>query len=433
VEHPGRAGDADWWRDHLAGVPLPRWVPVQQRFPTPTEPDVAAAVRRELKRPDVRRHLRPGARVALGIGSRGLAGLAEIVIAAIAALREAGCEPFVVPAMGSHGGASAEGQLAVLAGYGVSEQALGVPVRSGMEAAELGRLANGMPVYFDQIALGADLALPINRIKSHTSFRGPIESGLAKMLVIGFGNHLGAEAIHARGYRRFAANLLEARDLLLPQVPFRFGIATVENAAGEVARVEAVTAEALAEREPALLREAKALLPRLPVPDPDLLIIDLLGKDISGVGIDPGITGRYAGALRNEVAVERLVVLGLTPASKGNAIGLGLADITTEAVADAVDLDATWINATTSTSLAAARLPIAMPSAREALRLALRTCGQPDPERVRGVWIEHTGALEEVRVTEALATELEGAEGVSQFGPPVATTFGPEGALREFG
>jgi hypothetical protein len=408
-------------------------VPVRQRFPSPREPDLAAAVRRELDRPEIRRHLRPGASVALGIGSRGLTGLAEIAAATVAALREAGCEPFVAPAMGSHGGATAAGQTALLAAYGVTESALGVPVRSDMGATELGRLANGMPVYADRIALGADLVLPINRIKSHTSFRGPVESGLTKMLVIGFGNHLGAQAIHARGYRHFSDNLLEARDLVLAQLPFHFGIATVENAAGEVARVEAVTAEALAEREPALLREAKALLPRLPVPDPDLLVIDLLGKDISGVGIDPGITGRYAGALRNEVAVERLVVLGLTPASKGNAIGLGLADITTEEVADAVDLDATWINATTSTSLAAARLPIAMPSAREALRLALRTCGQPDPERGRGVWIEHTGALEEVRVTEALAAELDGGDGLTQLGPSVATTFGPDGALREVG
>jgi hypothetical protein len=294
-----------------------------------------------------------------------------------------------------------------------------------------------MPVYFDRLALEADLVLPVNRIKSHTSFRGPVESGLAKMLVIGFGNHLGAQAIHARGYRTFAANLLEARDLLLPRIPFRFGLATLENAHGAVSRLEAVAVEALPSREPELLAEAKRLLPRLPSDSLDLLVVESIGKDISGLGMDPGITGRYAGGLAGEVTVERLVVLGLSRASRGNAIGLGLADITTADVADAVDLDATWINATTSTSLAAAKLPIAMPSAREALRLGLTTCGQPDPERVRAVWIEHTARLDQVLVSAGLWRELEGRGDLERLaevepifdldGRAVAGTFGAGG------
>ena len=408
--------DAAWWQRHLADVALPDWIAVRQAFADEREPDLAAAVRRELGRPEVQVELTRGARVAVGVGSRGLAGLAEITRATIEVLLEAGCEPFIVPAMGSHGGATADTQSALIAGYGVTEANMGAPLRSSMDAVEMGRLANGMPVYFDRAALEADLVVPINRIKSHTSFRGPVESGLAKMLVIGFGNHLGAQAIHARGYRSFADNLLEARALLLPQIPFRFGLASLENAHGAVARVEAVTAAALATREPGLLLEAKRLQPRLPADQIDLLVVGQIGKNVSGLGMDPAVTGRYSTGLSSEVEVERLVVLGLTPESRGNAVGLGLADITTAEVVAAVDLDATWINATTSTSLSAARLPIAMPSVREALKLGVKTCGQPDPTRLRAVWIDNSSRLDELRVSEGLWRELEGRAEFERLG-----------------
>ncbi len=424
-----KSPDRAWWTRHLASVPLPRWVGVRQRFPREREPDLAAAVHRELDRPEARSALTPGAKVAIGIGSRGLAGLFELTKATVEVLTEAGCHPFIVSAMGSHGGATADGQQHLLAGYGITEDALGVPVRSSLEVAELGRLANGMPVYFDRLALDADLVLPLNRVKSHTSFRGPIESGLSKMLVIGLANHAGAQAIHAYGYDRFAANLLEARELLLPQVPFHFGLATVENAYGEVARVEAVSAASLPAREPELLLDSRRLQARLPTDDLDLLVVSELGKDVSGLGMDPSITGRYAGNLVGEVRAKRLLVLDLTSASGGNAIGLGLADVTTERALLKVDLAATWINATTSTSVAAARLPIFMPSDRTALQLAVKTSGEPDAARIRAVWIRNTSSLESVLVSEGLWQELEGRgdlEVQSGKGP----SFDESGALE---
>ena len=249
------------------------------------------------------------------------------------------------------------------------------------------------------------------------------------MLVVGLANHAGAQAIHAYGYDRFAANLLEARELLLPQVPFRFGLATVENAYGEVARVEAVSAASLPAREPELLLESRRLQARLPTDDLDLLVVSELGKDVSGLGMDPSIIGRYAGNLVGEVRAKRLLVLDLTSASGGNAIGLGLADVTTERALLKVDLAATWINATTSTSVAAARLPIFMPSDRTALQLAVKTSGEPDTARIRAVWIRTTSSLESVLVSEGLWQELEGRgdlEVQSGKGP----SFDESGALE---
>lgn len=397
----------DWSRWHsLLDMPLPEWLRVEQLFSSEAEPDVAAAVRRELARPDIAPLLRPGFSVALGVGSRGLASLVPIVKTTVRVLREQGCEPFIVPAMGSHAGGTAEGQTELLAGYGITEAKVGAPIHASMETVSLGRLGSGLPVYFDKLALAADLIVPINRIKAHTSFKADIESGLSKMLAVGFGNHRGARSLHSQGYANFAANLVEARKLILKKTPFVFGLATVENAHHQVAHLEAVRATELSEREPELLELAHSLMPRLQFEALDILCVYEAGKDISGLGMDPNVTGRYTSPIAGTLSVNKLVLFNLTRESKGNAIGLGMADITTEKVMKRLDLEATWLNAVTSTNVQAARLPLFMPTDETALKLALKTCGQPDLDKLRAVWIKNTSELSHIYLTKALLSEV---------------------------
>ena len=423
--------DADRWRERTADTPLPELRRVRQTLDAAAESDVAGAVRREFSRPAIRAQLRPGLRVALAVGSRGLAELGTLVRTAIAEVQAAGCSVTIVPAMGSHGGGDADGQRRLLAEYGVSEEALGVPVDARTDVVEVGRLGNGMPVFASTVARDHDLVVPINRVKSHTSFHGPVESGLTKMLVIGLGKRAGAQAIHARGYRTFAANLEEARDLALAAYPFGFGLATVENAVGGVARVEAIAAAELVAREAELLAESKRRMARLPFRDLDVLIVERAGKNISGLGMDPNVTGRYAtpGMLPegDELRVTRLVLLSLTPESEGNAIGAGLADVVAQRVAEAFAPDPTYTNATTSTSLAAARLPIVMPDDATAVRLALRTAERP-LDALRIAWIRDTSHLETFAASEAALAEALAP--LAPLGDPERLEADADGALR---
>lgn len=413
----------------LVDVSLPRWVPVRQMFPAPIEPDVAAAVRRELARPEIRSAFQPGMKVALGVGSRGLASLRTLVATTVTVLKEADCEPFIVPAMGSHGGATAEGQQEVLAGYGVSEATVGAPVRSSMETVQIGQV-DGVPFYFDRLALGADLVIPINRVKPHTSFRGPVESGLLKMLAVGFGKHAGATALHSAGFGRLSLRLDAARDILCTHTPFGFGLATVENAAHQVALVEAVPANDLATREPALLDLARGWMARLQFDRLDVLVVGAIGKNVSGTGMDPNVTGRSATGLPGTLEVAKIVVLDLTPETHGNATGLGMADVTTERVIEQLDLDATWINGLTSTSLANARIPIFLPNDQLAMQLAVKTCGRADPREARIAWIHSTMELEHIYVSEPLWNDIQDDSAFVLDGEAEAMPFTSDGMLQ---
>jgi hypothetical protein len=420
--------DRDGWQS-LAEVPIPHWVPVRQKFDATREEDVAGAVRRELARPDIQEHLQPGKSVAIGVGSRGLASLREIVAATVTVLKEAGCEPFIIPAMGSHGGATAQGQIATLAELGVTETTAGAPMRSSMEVVEVGRLPGGTPLYFDRLAMQADLVIPINRIKPHTSFHGQIESGLVKMLAIGLGKHAGAVALHAEGFDGMSERLCEALPILQANTPFSFGLATVENAYHEVAQVEAIPSNRLLERETALLGQARRCMARLLFDELDVLVIREIGKDVSGTGMDPNVTGRSATGASGTIHVNRIVVLDLTAHTAGNATGLGMADVTTERVVRALDLHATWINALTSTNLPSSRIPIFMPNDRLAIAAALKTCGKSDPAQARVAWVQNTLSLDAIRISEPLWKEIADRPEFTQAGEPSQLPFDHEGNL----
>lgn len=414
-------------------LPLPRMVRVRQRFPAVAEPDVAAAVARELRRPEVADRVRPGQRIALGVGSRGIARLAEIVGAVVRELKALGADPFIIPAMGSHGGATPAGQREVLATYGVTEEAMGVPIVADMDTVQVGETPGGVPVWFSRPALEADAVLPIGRVKPHTDFHGTVESGLCKMLVIGFGKHRGATRIHQEGFARFHEVIPAAARVVLDRVPVLGGLAIVENAHEEPARIEFVPAGRILAREPELLEEARRLMARLLFDSIDVLVVDELGKDISGAGMDPNVTGRYVAAhMRGGTpAVQKIVVLRLTERTHGNATGLGVADVTTRWVVENIDYQKTWTNVITSTELAGGRTPIWMPSDREAIALAVKTLNGVDIRSPRIVRIRNTLELKEIWLSEPMWLEERHRIDLEALGDPQPLPFTPEGQLRD--
>lgn len=416
----------------LRDVPLPKLRPVRQRFDDTRLDDVAAAVREEIAKPAIAGLVTPGARIAVAAGSRGLDQLPALVRATIDGLKALGADPFIVPAMGSHGGGSAEGQAALLAKLGVSEASMGCPVRSSMDTVELGRLPNGLPVLMDREAMSADGIVVINRVKPHTSFTGRIESGLAKMITIGLGKHLGAESCHAMGFGVMEENVVDMARLKIEATPILFGLASVENAYDKVRHVEAVPAAEILTREPALLEMAKANMPRILFNPLDVLVVDEIGKEYSGTGADPNITGRPSTTfVKPELRVGKMAFLRLSPKSDGNANGIGLCDVTTRAVFDAMDPAATYANAMTSTVLNGAKVPPMMDSERLAVQAAIKTCNAADPARLRLVRIPNTLHLGTLLVSEALAEEVAGDQ-LELAGPLQEWNFDADGRLAPF-
>ncbi len=389
---------------------FPNMVRLRQSFDRTVVADIPGAVQTELKKLGLEQRIRPGQRIALTGGSRGVANIALILKTAVEYLKSLGAKPFIFPAMGSHGGATAEGQAAMLAHYQVTEAFTGAPVLSSMDTVEISRTRDGVPVYIDKNAFGADGIIVINRIKPHTKFKAPIESGLMKMMVIGMGKQKGAEYYHKAAIQyTFPKIIVDAGREVLKKAPILCGLGLVENGYDQTAAVAAVLPEALEEREKELLVLAKKMMPRLPFNEIDLLIIDEMGKDISGTGIDPNVTGRnrdIIGVFPHPVNVRRLFVRDLTPSSGGNATGLGLADLTTKRLVDKIDRISTYMNCITGISLEKAAIPMHFETDRECIRVALGSVGLTPPERSRIVRIKNTLQLDEVEVSEVYKDEI---------------------------
>ncbi len=386
---------------------LPRWALVRQPLEASEVGDVAAAVSNAIA--SVANRLPPHGTVCLALGSRGIDRIAEVARASVADLRRRGLDVFAVPAMGSHGGATAGGQLAVLASLGITPESIGCEIRSSMDTVLVGQ-AGDTPVYVDRhAATEADLIVPINRVKPHTDFSAPIESGLAKMISIGLGKQHGANVFHARGFPTFSELVPAVTELSLARLPIRFGIALVENGHARLARIEAVPAERLLERERELLRDAYQLMPRLPTTTLDVLIIDEIGKDISGLGMDSNVVGRYYDSLTPPPAIQRIVVRGLTEATEGNAVGIGLADVVLRRAATAMDAAKTYMNAITAKTPEGARIALTVETDREAVDVALACCIGVSPEAARILRIRNTKHLEWLYASEALVADLSEA------------------------
>lgn len=407
-------------------------VRVRRKLAEPGLGDPLGAARSELRAIGLERWVKPGQRIAVGCGSRGIACYAQIVKGALAALQEAGAQPFIVPAMGSHGGATAEGQLAVLAAAGITTESMGVPVVASMDVVEVGQIPGGPTVFFDRHAAAADGIMPINRVKPHTDFRSDLASGLLKMLVIGFGKERGANSIHRYGVRGLKHFIPQAAELILQRMPVIPGLAIVENALDQPAMLRALVPEGMMEGERELLSIARNNMAGLPVTELDVLVLDEMGKDISGAGLDPNVIGRMYITGEEEFTsprINRIVVLDLTPASHGNAVGWGLADFITERLCAKADKHATYLNAITASFVERGRMPIPLPNDRQAIETALLCAWQPDHLRARIVRAKNTLELGEVYVSTAVWDELKGQSGVQQLSDPLPWQFSPAGEL----
>ena len=414
----------------FADVPLPRWLPVRQKYPMPCLESVTEGLAQELSQPALSGRIRPGMSVAIAVGSRGVANIGEIVAHVAHHLRGQGAHPFVVPAMGSHGASTAEGQAEYLRGLGVSEERTGCPIRATMDVVDLGTTDDGAKVYFDRYAHAADAVVPVCRIKPHTSFRGTTESGAVKMLAIGMGKQKGAESLHAKGFAHMAPRLQSAARLILAKQNVPFAVCTVENARDQTAHVEAVPGEAILEREPRLLELAWEYMGRLLIEEIDVLVVGAIGKNISGMGMDPNVVGRFSvEGMTGKTRVNKLVVLGLTEESHGNALGIGLADILSARVLESTDLTALYVNILTSTVFNGAKIPMCAPTDEVALRLAVRTCNRTPASQVRLVYIDSTKSLERIHVSEAIWGEIRSNQSFEALGELGQIPFDATGLL----
>lgn len=410
---------------------LPRLFFVRQKFKSTRLKNIDKVIQLEFSREEIKQLLKPGQRIAVAVGSRGIANLKEIVIETILNLKKAGTIPFIVTAMGSHGGATEEGQAQVLANFGITAETVGVPIVSSMDTVKLATTITDIPVNFDKQAYQADGIVIINRVKPHTSFRGPIESGLMKMLAIGLGNHKGASYIHSLGFEQFGQVVPEVGKLVLEKTKTLFGVAILENAYDETARIELVSASRIIEREPELLQEAKAYMPRLVPRTFDVLVIEQIGKEISGAGMDPNIVGRRGVNSPGFDApnFQKTVVLDLTDKTNGNAMGIGLADVTTRDLVNKINFSSVYANAITSTSLIAAKIPVVMNTEKEAIVIALRTCNQIKVSQAKIVLIKNTLELDGILVSEPVLEDIQDRGDIEVVGEAKDFVFDEQGKL----
>ena len=381
---------------------LPNMVKVRQKFSLPKLNSVYDEISKDFDNKKTNSRIKPGMTIAVGCGSRGIANISEATKAVVDFLLKCKAKPFIFPAMGSHGGATADGQLKVLADYGITEDTMGCPVKSSMEVIELSKLKDGMPVFIDKYASEADGIVVISRIKPHTNFRAPIESGIVKMLTIGMGKIAGATVLHSYGMDTFIDLLPKACEEIISKKNILFGVGLVENAADETAIAEIVHVENIFSREIELQKIAKNYMPRLLFDEIDVLVIDQIGKNISGAGMDPNITGRNSGGVKWDVKpdVKKIVVLGLTPETHGNATGIGMADVITYQVYKDLDISKTYANVITSTYLDGAAIPLIMNNSEEAIKLAAKTVNRVKVEDLKIVRIKNTLELINIEVSE---------------------------------
>ena len=413
----------------LEEVELPLMAAVERSVELPSPlPDVEKAVREALGSVEL-----PEGSVAVGVGSRGIGHVDEIVATLVSVLKEAGASPFVVPAMGSHGASTGEGQKEVLEHLGVSEERVGCPIRATMETVTLGRTPSGVGVYMDKNAYEADAVVVVNRVKPHTAFRGDLESGPTKMLAIGLGKQKGAHSLHAAGWENIHRTIPEAAGIIMESGKVAFGLCVLETVDGGEERpykIEAIPAADLEEREKELLQGAKRSLMRLPFEEIDVLVVDEIGKNVSGDGADPNVTGRYptphaSGGPR----VGRMVFLDLTEETGGNANGVGMADVVTERLASKFDREATYFNALTSTTPEPVRLPMVLPDDRMAVAAALQIWSGVSTTEARLVRITNTLRLDRMSVSESMLGEVEKDESLRVVEGPCPMPFNEHGNL----
>jgi hypothetical protein len=411
---------------------LPEIIKIKQIFNNDKIDNIEDTIKKELSKINV--NIKKNSNIAITVGSRGIANLNTIIKTTVDFIKEKGANPFVIPAMGSHGGATADGQKKILENYGITEKYLNIPVRSSMEVIELPQDNLKNKVYIDKIASESDGIIIINRIKPHTSFHGNHESGLMKMLVIGLGKHKGAIEIHKYGVNGLKNLILPTAKQIIKHNKILFGLALVENAYDEIMLIKALNPSEFENSEQKLLKTAKKNMPKLPANDIDILIIDQLGKNISGVGIDPNIIGRMRIQGIDEPEnpkIKRIIISNLTNGSNGNAIGMGLADFITKKFYKKIDFKSTYENALTTTFIERAKIPIVMDNEKTAFLQAIRSLGNIVAEKLKIIRIKNTLKLDEVYVSKPIYDEIKDNPNIKQIDKDI-NIFKKNGELIKF-
>lgn len=417
-------------------MPIPALTLVRQIAKQPTVADVAGEVRRQWLNSKLAQRIKKGDRIAIGCGSRGIANIFLIVRSTIDALKELGAKPFIVAAMGSHGGANSEGQRELLASYRISEAELGVPVKTEMDSQQIGVNSWNEPVWWDRNALAADGVVTISRIKPHTDYRGNFESGIAKMCVIGLGKREGASQHHRWGWKGLQQMLPESFKTILENTRFLGGLGILENANEETAHLQVVDRDEIHKVEPGLLERARNLMGRLPFDELDVLVVGEIGKNYSGAGIDPNVVGRLlieaAPELEtNKPKITRMCCLDLSPESHGNGTGVGIADLTTDRLLQSIDPIPFRMNNLTACFLWRSKLPIAFPTDKECIEAAIDTCWQPIAEKLKFAVIPNTLEVAELWVSESLLEQARTNRNLEVCGEARAAPFDSCGNLEQ--
>lgn len=412
---------------------FPKMCLIRQTHEEDAVPYVQEYVARELDRSGLLASVRPGEKVMLTAGSRGIGCMVDLLSACIRVLREKGAVPIIFPAMGSHGRGEAEGQVEVLRHLGITEERLGAPVYSGMDMVEVGTVHDGVPVYADRAVVEADHVLLINRVKEHTEYIGETESGILKMAVVGLGRHAGAQSMHQLAvnvtYREAIAAIAK---VLFEKVPILGALAILENHRNALRRMEAIPPQAVFEREPELLKEAMLYKPKLPFEEMDVLLVDEIGKEISGTGVDTKVVGRIMNIYEKECEtprITRIVIRDLTEKTAGNAVGIGLADFITKRAFDKIDFEALYTNCITAVAPEKGRIPITLKTDQAAMEAALDTIGLWSPEKARVVWISNSASLDWLAVSQALVPLARGMEGIEVHEELFEFPFDSKGGL----
>lgn len=420
----------------LKDVPLPRMFRAKQTFPRPvlTPEEIPHVIRTEMSREPFAGKIRPGMTVAITAGSRGIANVALITRSIVEFCKERGTRPFIVPAMGSHGGATSEGQREILAGYGITEEAMGCEIRSSMDTVYLGMSDSGRPVYLDKNAYGADGIIVSCRLKPHNAFRGKVESGPCKMMTVGLGKQKGAENVHAEGMGKIGQNILSMAKVVLEKAPILFAIPSIENAYDETCKIVAIDTPNLIEEEAEWLKYAFAHMPSLLVKESDVLVVDEMGKNYSGTGVDPNIAGTFSTEFAHGgLKVQRTCFLDLSEPSHGNALGIGLANCITARLFNKIDMDAMYPNIVTNTVFKSGMIPFVVPTDKEAIQLCIRTTNGVDraPDKVRVFRIPNTSHIGTVMLSESYYEAVRAGQypNLEALDEPAPLEFDEEGTL----
>lgn len=414
----------------LKNIPIPKMVAVRQKFDREKIEDIPAAVLKEMDRDDVKAKIRPGMNIAITAGSRGIDNLALVIREVVSFLKAQGAEPFVIPAMGSHGGSTAEGQKAIVTEYGVTEEYVGCPVKATMETVEIGKLDDGRPILINRLAAEADGIISLNRIKAHTAFRGRYESGVMKMLTIGLGCQAGAEVCHRQGILHLGPNVEKFAFGILKNANVILGVGLIENAYDETVKIRVMTKEQIPEEEPKLLDYAKSKMARILIDDVDAMIVDYIGKNISGEGMDPNIAGRWiVPTIKGGINATRIGILDLTNETLGNFVGLGMADTCSKRVVEKISTDATYPNSLTSTVTELCKIPMYFDDHKKTIQATIKMVPAKSPEEVTMIRINNTLAMDTIWVSENLIEQVKKTPGMEILSEAEELKFDANGNL----